>query len=299
VVSGVSLADFATRSGRWPATQELLETAFHRLNRRCLTAEGFDPPVTPPPRYPVPEDEAAAIGLSERRTAGYGLDADGSTGTAGNGATDPYAERLSPSEQRRYRAALFGPSDQGVRVSLGGGPYVVQPAQGCVAASRRALAGDLAVWARLSYLPQILDDRLAQRALTAPGYLAALADWRACMAGRGHPYRTPEDARSAMKDEHRADRGRTGPSRREIVVAVADGECATQVHLPAAELAARRELVAALPAAERADLTELLTRRSAAVSRAVDSAITIKNGTHGSEKPGVGFWATDQDRPDA
>jgi hypothetical protein len=281
-VSGISVTDFATRSGPWPATQELLETAVDRLTDRCLSEQGFDPATTVPPTYPVPEDEAAVIDLPARRTKGYGLRADRAapTGKAQNGGgTDPYFDRLTPPDRQRYRAALFGPANLGVRIEIGGIMSVVLPAQGCLATSRRAIAGDLAVWGRLTYLPQALDRRLSRQALTAPGYLAGMANWRACMAGRGHPYRTPEEARTELKAEQRVGDD-PGWRRREIAVAVADGECAAQVHLPRAELTARRDLAAALPEAERADLAELLTRRTAAVSRAA-SVVTGASGQPG------------------
>ncbi|WDZ87833.1 hypothetical protein [Micromonospora cathayae] len=269
----VSVVDLATRSGSWPATQDTLEAAVEAATRKCLAAQGFTPPPAPPPAQPVPEDEAASIKLADRRANGYGLAPDLSdAGDAPStlAPSDPYHDRLSATDQRRYRAALFGSSTLGVRVDLGAGRHVVVPKQGCLAESRRALAGDVTTWARLTYLPQTVDDRLADRASTAPGYLAVLAEWRTCMAGRGHPHPTPRAARDAIRAAYDTVRAgdRAELRRREIAVAVADGECATRVHLPAAELTARRGLVATLPPEERRTLTALVARRDVAIVRA-------------------------------
>lgn len=263
-----AMIDIATRSGSWPGTQNELETAINKLNRLCLAAQGFNPPEAPSPAYPVPEDEAAAIDLATRAKVGYATTTGDSDQTKASQHADLFYERLPATEKQRYSTALFGPPNQRTRIELGDGRYVTVRSDGCEAASRRKLAGDVGTWARLTYLPQTLDDRLAKQAASTSTYMTALASWHTCMAARGYPHQTPQQARVAVEATYRQPANQTVLRAQEIATAVADGECSLQVHLFGAELMSRRNLVTTLPAADLRVLAELAERRDAAIARA-------------------------------
>jgi hypothetical protein len=263
-----STVDLVTFSGNWPATQQILDNAVRVLDRKCMATHGFGYPDTPLAKTMAPEDEAAVIDLPDRRQHGYQIVAT-SAPTLPAEAVNPYLTSLSPANQQRYRAALFGPPGTDVTPGIAGG-YVVK-GQGCEADSRRALAGSVQQWARITYIPQQLNDHLVEQVTTQPRYIAAMTAWQACMATRGYSYPTPQHARSALQSEYL----KAGPTQqfreRETAVAVADGECAGAVHLPLVSLAVRRDLVQSLPAPDRATLADLASIRDTAVARAVSA----------------------------
>jgi len=266
---GTEVVDLATRSGAWPASQHLFDAAVSRLAHRCLAAHGFNDPDVAQPPLPSPQDEAAAIDMPARRRHGYGLIPD-SSGSSSAPPQDPYYAQLSPQDKQRFDTALFGPATDTVSVDVGGGQTVGTRGQGCEADARRTIAGDLAVWARIFYAPDQYANRLSEQASQSPAYLGAVALWRSCMADRGYRYQTPDGAYNAMRDLYRQ-AGATPRFRQEqiaVAVAVADGECAGHAHLPSTALAVQRSLVAALPAADRAALAQLVSRRDQAVRRA-------------------------------
>ncbi|MFJ8793492.1 hypothetical protein [Streptomyces sp. NPDC102462] len=273
----VSVTDLATRSGAWPASQHLLETAVSRLVRRCLDAHGFDVPDGDPPPLPAPEDEAAAIDLPGRRDHGYGLGAD-RDGSPPRQAQERYYERLPSREQQRYDIALFGQKADRVTLGVGGRQTVGMPGKGCEADGRRAVAGSLALWARIVYIPDQYDNRLAEQVAQAPTYRAALAAWRRCMASRGYRYDTPSAAQSALQEQYQRNGATAAVRRQEKAVAVADGECAAQVHLPSTALAARRTSVASLSTADHRSLEDLASHRAAAVRRAAAVLAELSSG---------------------
>jgi hypothetical protein len=264
-----SAVDLATRSGSWPATEQRLQTAINRLDHACMAAHGFQYPDSPRSALPAPEDEAASIDLPGRRDRGYGLA--GST-TTRSPAPDPaatYYAHLSAADKRRFDLAFFGPSSAQLTVSLGDGHVVTVRKSGCEAASRRSLIGDVSRWAQVEYGTEDLNNHLADRLAAAPRYRAALSVWRSCMAGHGDDYVTPEAAYQAMQTLYQ--RSGTTPTvrQREIAVAVADGECAGQAHLPSVALSIKRDLVPSLPTAERQRLIAWTAYRDTAVGRAM------------------------------
>jgi hypothetical protein len=268
-----AVIDLATRSGSWPSSQHVLDSAVDHLVHRCLAAHGFDDPDVDQAPPPSPEDEAAAIDLPARREHGYGIVSGTSDGQA---PVDPYNQRLSPQDQTRYNTVLFGPSGSRINVDVGGGQTVTSPGQGCEADARRQVAGNLGLWARLFYAPGQYDNRLSEQASTAPRYLTAVGAWHSCMTARGYPYPTPDAAQKAMRDRHRQV-GATAEFRtQEIAVAVADGECAGQAHLPSTALAVRRHLVGTLPEADLRALADLVAHRDAALRRATALLATLQ-----------------------
>ncbi|MFE4627451.1 hypothetical protein [Streptomyces mirabilis] len=268
--------DLATRSGGWPKTEEELQNAANRLDERCLREAGFAVPTAPAVRLPAPEDEKAAIALGQRSNLGYGIATPAHESTAS--AVETYVQTLSHPEQIRYRAAQFGSGAPRTTIVLIP-PAKVQVADGgCVATGRRSLAGDLRTWARLDYIPDQLDSQLSAQAMKVPRYKAALASWRACLKARSFDFPSPEAAQTALRKEY----ARIGPSRRfkrrEIAVAVADGECAQKAHLPTVLLAARRSLVEHLPSSELSSLRSLCTKRHTALARARKTLGMDKSG---------------------
>ncbi|MFI9407157.1 hypothetical protein [Nocardia sp. NPDC052316] len=257
--------DLVTFSGTWPATQRVLDDALTQLNRRCLAEQGFDYPVEPSAPPPAVDDEAT-IDLPGRRSNGYGLTASGVPPAQQTTATDSYIDNLPPERQYRFRTALFGPPDTERVVDLPDGSRITVPGRGCEAQSRTRLAGDVTRWAQLTYVPEYFYNRMAAQLSAVPGFQDALTAWRSCMTAKGFEYQSPDHAWQTFKSEKAI--GTADFRQREIATAVADGECAAETRLPAATLAARRELATIMPPADRQMLHELAHYRDAIVERA-------------------------------
>ncbi|NEY32117.1 hypothetical protein GTU99_07905 [Streptomyces sp. PRKS01-65] len=260
--------DLATRSGSWPATERTIQSALNRLTRRCMEERGFSYPAGSAHRLPDPGDDAAVVNLPGRRESGYSLAAEPDAAARDTAAVDRYYATLSTSDQRRFDLALFGPDDRKATVEIPGRGRFRVPRQGCEADSRRRLAGDVTVWARIAYTPEAVDIGLSDRSRTAPPYHAALLQWRRCMAASGHSYADPEAAYRSLQEELRRTGATSAFRKRETAVAVADGACALRVGLPSAGLEARRELAASLDEDVRRSLNELAALRATVVARA-------------------------------
>ncbi|MGI5479445.1 hypothetical protein [Streptomyces lavendofoliae] len=231
-----------------------------------MTERGFSYPASPAQLPPDPADDAAVVDLAERKKTGYGLAAHPAAGTD-NSPVDRYYATLSTADQSRFDLALFGPNDRKVTVKIPGRGRFRVPSEGCEAESRRRLAGDVILWARMAYTPEAIDIQLSDRSRAAPPYLAALQQWRRCMAVSGHSYVEPEAAYRSLRDELR-ETGTAAFRERERAVAVADGTCALRARLPTAALTTRRELVASLNDDVRRSLNKLAAHRAAVVARA-------------------------------
>jgi hypothetical protein len=79
-----------------------------------------------------------------------------------------------------------------------------------------------------------------------------------------------------MRDRYRRVGATVEFRQQEIAVAVADGECASQVHLPSTALAVRRSLVSTLPEPDRRALADVATHRAAAVRRAAAVSVLAR-----------------------
>lgn len=242
-----AMTDVATRSGRWSTGADQLQDAFDRLDRKCLSKAGFHLPAAPKVTSPAPENEAATIDLAGRRRHGYGISIpDDSSAMAEN--PNAYAPSLSAKDRQRFGSAQFGPGMPRTSVALRGKGTATVPTAGCVTRARTALAGDVHTWAEISYIPQQFDDQVSHQALTDTGYRAALARWRSCMAKAGYTYTSPDAAVAHLEQEYEQGSKGTRFQRREIALAVSDGECASRTHLPAELLRARRQRVTRLSA---------------------------------------------------
>ncbi|MGP3983086.1 hypothetical protein ACTWQI_18990 [Streptomyces sp. KR80] len=266
-----SAVDLATHSGTWPATQRTLQSALDELVRACLKKKGFGFPADDVEALTPPEDEAAAIDLAGRRKTGYGISVNSTESTENSAELPPvdrYYATLSKPEQRRFDEALAGPPDRRRKVSGTGWGDVLVPEEGCEAEGRRQLAGDGVLWARITYVPEKFGNQLADRVAKEPEYTRVVTTWRSCMKARGHPYEDPDGIRPRLEKEFRT----TGPTeafrKREIAVAVADGECALRAHIPSVSLEVQRGLVTTLTHREQRTLAELAAYRDAAVERA-------------------------------
>ncbi|MGC5330399.1 hypothetical protein [Micromonospora sp. DT62] len=253
---GVDALDLLTGSGGHPARRRVLELAEEKLVERCMAARGqVYWPVTPPPVDG--SDEERAVDLPRRRAKGFGL------------AEASRPPRAGPNDrQPAFQFALFGDTRRYEKLELPNGSVLSYPTVGCVAESRAALYGDARRWARVDGVPQVLDNALREQVGKAPELARARARWLSCMAGAGYPYPDPEGAAEDLSRAYRQDGDSASLRRREIAVATADGECALRAHVPATELALRRDGARSLPAARRRELNDLGAVHCAAYRRA-------------------------------
>jgi hypothetical protein len=247
--------ELVTASGDYPARARLLRLAEEELVRRCMSEQGQTYwPVVPAPL--AGSDDERSVDLAGRRVHGYGL--------TDRPAAPPH---VGPDEGKpEFERALFGDTDHYRQLRLPDGAELSYPTTGCVAEARAALYGDDTRWARTDAIPQVLGNAL-RAAPESPALTGAKSRWATCMAAAGYPYadeRAAIDALTAAK--------RTTPTSvlrtREIAVAVADGQCALQAHVPSTELASLRSHARSLPAAQRREIVELTAVHCAATDRA-------------------------------
>ncbi|PAZ11174.1 hypothetical protein CLM62_37105 [Streptomyces sp. SA15] len=260
----------ATRSGTWPKTERVIQSALNQLTRQCMEERGFSYPAGSAEPPPDPADDAAVVELARRKEIGYGIASDPANANKPSSAVDRYYSTLPPKDQRRFDLALFGPDNRKATVEVPGRGRFRVPQEGCEADSRRRLAGDATLWVRIAYTPEAVDIQLSDRSLTAPAYRSALKRWRTCMSARGHAHAGPEAAYRSLQDEFRRTGGTPAFRKRETAVAVADGECALRTRLPSTALQARRDLTASVGEDVRRSLNELAAYRMAVVKRAED-----------------------------
>lgn len=77
------------------------------------------------------------------------------------------------------------------------------------------------------------------------------------MRGEGYAYASPDAAYDQLKAAYRAQGVTTALREREIAVAVADGGCGAEVHVPSTVLALRRAYAQSLPTADKLQLKRL------------------------------------------
>ncbi|KKD02924.1 hypothetical protein [Streptomyces sp. WM6386] len=271
-----------TRSGGQALDEARLFHAETELIAACMTAKGF--PYRVDAFAPATGSyEEREIGLDTRRREGYGLYARFSAERARKTAdtdgptNDQYVARLPAGEADAYLRALRGTPGDLREIRFGAGSTVTFSAVGCEADSRRRLFGDLDGWAAAMHIPQNLDASLTDQVTRAPRYTAALRDWRTCMREKGHPYPTPEEASERLSAEFR-NRGATEElRRREIAVAVGDGECAARLHIPSTVLSLRKQYAASLPVADKSRLHKVAEIWSRAVARARAVSPTVRS----------------------
>ncbi|WP_234380386.1 hypothetical protein [Streptomyces sp. CMB-StM0423] len=141
-----------------------------------------------------------------------------------------YLRALSPDRQRAYGTALYGDPATAIEVTVPTGLDIRRSRTGCLAEADGTLYGDLREWFRVDNVAANLPDHTAELH-RAPEYRAAVAKWAACMAGRGHPYESPDDIQRRLPALTKG----AGPDEAhavEVELATAEAECARSTPLP-------------------------------------------------------------------
>jgi hypothetical protein len=252
--------------------------AEHELVGQCMQEEGFKYEVIPPAledfekSAPLP-----AVDMEERRQSGYGLaeSAIGDVSRQGDGAPQDvnakYIQTLSPERQRGYQRALFGQDERSIEVELPGGGVLATNEDGCLSEARIQLYGDLSTWLYLDHIANNLRSEAASRTRADERYDAVHDEWRSCMEDRGFEYRTPGDAMAAAAEMYgNASADRQEIVRREIQVAVADGECDLSVGLSSTLNRLRQAHFAQVQEDRFGEITGLRELQANALGRARD-----------------------------
>jgi hypothetical protein len=251
--------ELMTQTGSFHAGQHALDAAEQRLTGECMTKKGFFYTIETHP-VDTRTDEERAIDLDSRRLSGYGLHdswaSSQSTKGTDRGAdfpsqTDRHVAQLPENKRAVYMRALFGEEDEYSAIRLPDGSTTSFPTRGCAAEARVASFGDVALWARVAYVPQTFNNILTKRVFDDRDYAATMTEWRACMAAKGYQFASPADAAEKVDADYRQ-AGYTPAGRAyEIAVAVADGECARDVRVPSRVLDLKRKYLLALPDNDR------------------------------------------------
>jgi hypothetical protein len=207
--------------------------AEHELIGQCMQKGGFRYEVIPPALEDFEKSAPPpAVDMDERRQIGYGLAESATGGGNPQGDAAPqdvnakYIQTLSPQRQRQYQEALFGRDERSVEVELPGGGVLATNEDGCLSEARMRLYGDLSTWLYLDHIANNLRSEAASRMRADERYDSVHNEWRSCMEDRGFQYRTPGEAMAAAAEMYgNASADRQQVLRREIQVAVADGEC--------------------------------------------------------------------------
>lgn len=265
--------DLVTQSGSFHRRQHAVKVAEETLVGTCMRAAGQDYPTRLPP-LDHRTDEDRALRTEERRRTGYGLSLGADDGVP---AMDRQVRGLSAERQQAFARALFGAEDNRRAIEVAGTGPVTFPGEGCLFEAQQEIYGDILTWARVTYVPEALNNRLGGSVTSAPAYLRTMRGWSACMARRGHRYASPAEAQADLTNRYRA-----GKSDRlleqEIAVAVADADCAREGGVVRLVLDEKRRMANALPEAERRSLAELAEDWSRAVRTAGTIALVALPG---------------------
>lgn len=261
--------DLLTRSGSFHRQQHAVKVAEDELVGRCMREAGPFPRF--PNEVPTPDlatDEDRVLRTEERRRIGYGLSLGSDHGAL---ARDRFVRDLSAKQQEAFTRALFGAEEKRRGIEVPGTGPVTFPGEGCLFEAQQAIFGDILTWARITYLPEALDNKLGDSVAHAPAYVKAMRGWTTCMARRGHRYASPAAAQEDLAARYAAQGRSDRLLEREIAVAVADADCAREGGVVRLVLEEKRRLASSLPEAERRSLAELAEQWS----RAVRTAETI------------------------
>ena len=251
---------FFRRPASFRVEERLLEDAEHRLLERCMDRKGH--------RIRFPAARTFHIigrltpDLAFRRRYGYGF------AEPKRPAVQEEKIPESRAAQARLARAYAGNEDHVVHVR---GPETVGATitEGCWGAARRAVYGTIHQYAEAN-LTSEYSALIGLRIGRGREYQGVpMHRWSRCMAKRGHHYKDLNgpyfDAQYAYQY---ADPKPAHVSRREIKLAVDDGECEIAVGLPAITRRLQDKYVAALPAKERRRLSSIARVRAEAVTRA-------------------------------
>jgi hypothetical protein len=214
--------------------KKALHDAEQKAIAKCMTDEGF---TYTPFAFVPPEERAQPFGNIEIAAKdGYGL-ATGEQPVLQN-QDDPNLEGLSSTEVQAYMRALGGtprgpgdaPDPNGT-ASVPGGPTISFGPDGCASKGRSVVYGDdrRAIELELQVTTlgkRAYDQAVGDEAIENPEFVAALAEWKACMSEQGFDYPAPLKAADALAERYQqdgADLAKLGAE--EIETAVADATC--------------------------------------------------------------------------
>jgi hypothetical protein len=263
------------------AERKLLAAAEEELVADCMRDRGQ--------RYlPQPPAEAAAgpgetgaavyglIGPQEARLHGYGLGerlvaTPASSGAAAMpaGANDALRAAMTAQQRRAWDRALLGTPGREARIEVDGNVFTYAP-DACVTLARQHLFGTN--WDRLRVTAEAAVSAVAAEVWRDPAMTAAVARWSECMAGKGHNFRAPAEARgvvdralSAAADDRPAF---AAALRREHQTAVADADCQRDSGIWEAVVSAQRAAERGTPATASAAISSLCAARVEALKAA-------------------------------
>lgn len=216
--------------GVTPERRQLV-VAENELISRCMRRHGFEHVTVIPPSEdvfggPVEHDNVAA-----RKRNGYGMSRrDRGKEADGIGVNGRYMKSLPKSEQRRWELTYFGDPNTAVQVRLADGSEVRFNRDGCITEARRKLYGDVASYLKLFMIAVNYSGKAVGMTERDPDYVATVARWRSCMAGRGYHFESPNAAQESVQKLY-AEKDRETARKQEIAIATADAECDREVGL--------------------------------------------------------------------
>lgn len=201
-----------------------VQQAENALAGECMRRYGFDP--LPVPDLPAPpalgDRRYFQVGLARAQQFGYSVD---DLIVAAQSAMDAVAQTPMTDSYARALYGTSGPQQRGAARPGGSrGPGGATPSDGCLGEARATVAGE-DTNGGLAQLVSRLQLEAFDRSQHAPSTEHAIADWAACMQGRGFTYRTPADATNDPRWSS------PGATPEEIATAVADMGCKESVGL--------------------------------------------------------------------
>ena len=210
--------------------EQTLHLAEQLLIKRCMEKRGYKywvekrPAADGATRFPYVVDDPAWAARH-----GYGTDL--YRARQQEALRDPnqrYFHSMPADRAPALVSALNGPQPKGLSARLPNGIRVTHSDQGCEAEAERTLYKDLPAWFRATRVTDSLGGLRVNLVLTDKRYKAAVAPWARCMKAKGHPYRSPAEARAAATRPDRA-----WPHTKEVRLASAEADCARAGELPA------------------------------------------------------------------
>ncbi|MFC0627884.1 hypothetical protein [Kribbella deserti] len=263
--------DLLTQSGSFHQHEYLLTAAEEVLVGRCMRNQGVAYPKEPP-KADTRTDEERVLNLAERQRQGYGLSQPNGSNVP---ALDQYVRALPVAARTAFTRALFGADDQRRAIELPGTGPVSFPGNGCLHDAQAALFGDILTWARVTYVPEELNNKLAALATASPEYKQAMRRWSTCMNHRGYKYAEPAKVSEDFSARYEANGKSKELLQQEIKAAVADATCAQQVDIPDLVIHLKKSKAATLSVAELHSMSEL----AAVWSQAATTAEVVLNTT--------------------
>ncbi|MFD6292195.1 hypothetical protein [Streptomyces sp. NPDC060205] len=249
-----------------PAERQTLARAEALLTRNCMRERGFsfhvveDLPDGVDRLFPyVVDDEGWAA------EHGYGSDIRRKRDTlAAKNPNQLYFRSLTAERRSAAVDALNGPEPTGLEARVPGMGTIRHSDQGCESEAQRSLYSDLRKWYSAWKVTDALE-RSVPPAVTQDGrFTAAVSRWSACMRAKGHPYRSPLEARQRFV------RPAGGSHATEIATATAEARCARTSGLAKTARTLARAERARTESAHPTEFTTRKTLESGALNRARD-----------------------------